>query len=545
LSTNAGEYQDEIKENVRLMIILDVIFAKGRFALKQNATLPEISEDGPIRLKGARHPLLDPKKAVPIDVLLGDDYNLLIITGPNTGGKTVSLKTVGLLCLMALSGLHIPAKSGSCLPVFTQIYADIGDEQSIEQSLSTFSGHMKSIVKILEKADYKSLCLFDELGAGTDPIEGAALARAILEELQRKRAKTLATTHYAELKSYALETPGVENASCEFDVETLSPTYRLITGLPGKSNAFAIAGKLGIPKKIIRAAEEHIDKKDKGFEDLIADLDRKRLEMEKKSQELAELEAEERALKEKLEKQHEKASSAKEKILAEANRQARSILQEAKLLADESIKAFRNTNANTEIRDLEEKRTQLRKAIEKTGNTESLGEKEEVKTEGQNLPPSEWKIGDTLRIQSMGMTGELASLPDKKGNCHIQCGSMTTTANIKDLRFLSRKKKEQDASGARKNIGTKPSLISKAATISPEINLIGKTTEEALYDLEHYLDDAYLARLSSVRIVHGKGSGILRDAVRRYLKRVKYIESFRAGEFGEGDSGVTIASFRD
>lgn len=543
LSSQAAESISEISEDQKIMTFLDFVFAKASLAMEENATMPLFNQEHYINIRKGRHPLLSPKKVVPIDIHLGKDFDLLVVTGPNTGGKTVSLKTVGLFTLMGQAGLHIPALDRSELSIFTEVFADIGDEQSIEQSLSTFSSHMTSIVSILQKADENSLCLFDELGAGTDPTEGAALAIAILDHLHTRGIRTMATTHYSELKVYALSTDFVENACCEFNVETLAPTYRLLIGIPGKSNAFAISQKLGLPDYIIQAAKEQINAEDKSFEDLLTDLENSRLTIEKERLEIASYKEEIKTLKERLQTKNEKIDSAKEKILREANEKAREILQDAKNVADETIRVYLKAGPNASLKDLEKTRDRLRGEIGK--KNEKLALKTQEPKKGRQIKPEQLKIGDSVKILSMGLNGTVSSLPDHKGNLFVQCGIMRSQANVKDLVYA-----DAEAAPAASVLQRKPSSagkvkMSKSFSISPEINLLGKTVDEALAELDKYLDDAYLAHLSTVRVVHGKGTGALRSAVQSHLKRVKYVKSYRLGEYGEGDAGVTIVTFKD
>jgi len=540
LSAMAGEHTEELTKNQKLMTELDFIFAKAGLAMDMNATAPVFNNDHYINIRKGRHPLLDKKKVVPIDIHLGRDFDLLVITGPNTGGKTVSLKTVGLFVLMGQAGLHIPALDRSELSVFNEVYADIGDEQSIEQSLSTFSSHMKSIVHILKYADADSLCLFDELGAGTDPTEGAALAIAVLNFLHDRGIRTMATTHYSELKVYALSTSFVENACCEFNVETLQPTYRLLIGIPGKSNAFAISSKLGLSDEIINAAREQIGSQDKSFEDVISDLEQSRITIEKEQQEIAKYKEHIRTLQEQLQHKNEKIDQAKDKILREANEKAREILQEAKEIADQTIRDFNKADAGTDIRELERKRQKVRDKIgEKNEKLSVSGGKKEPERKGPD--PKKLQKGDAVRVLSMGLKGTVSTLPDAKGNLFVQCGIMRTQTNIKDLALIN--EPVVTAPGLRSS-GTGKIKMSKTLSISTEINLLGKTVDEALPALDKYLDDAYLAHLPSVRVVHGKGTGALRNAVHSHLKRLKYVKEFRLGEYGEGDAGVTIVTFK-
>jgi len=502
--------------------------------LEMNASRPVYHEEKSLNLLKARHPLIDKKKVIPIDIRLGQDYDLLIVTGPNTGGKTVSLKTTGLLCAMGQSGLHIPARDNSELCVFTEIFADIGDEQSIEQSLSTFSAHMTNIISILEQADADSLCLFDELCAGTDPTEGAALAISILRHLHDRGIRTMATTHYSELKVFALSTNFVENACCEFNVETLSPTYRLLIGIPGKSNAFAISKKLGLSDDIIDLAKEEISEADESFEDLLSDLEQSRITIENERLQIEEYRREIESLKLQLSKKQEKLEQSRERILREANEEAREILQEAKDTADKAIRAYQK---GTTIQEMEQTRQKLRDKISDKNN--SLKENKQ-KENHKILKPEDLVLGENVEIISMGMKGTVHSKPDAKGDLFIQCGIMRTKANIKDLRIVEENPQFKEKVRKSNYSGS----FSKSASISPEINLLGKTVDEALAALDKYLDDAYLSHLTSVRVVHGKGTGALRNGVHRYLKGVRYVKSFRMGEFGEGDAGVTIVEFK-
>ncbi|MBO5278094.1 MAG: endonuclease MutS2 [Lachnospiraceae bacterium] len=535
LSNLTAVHISEIEEDFNLLTQLDFIFARAALSRSYKGSEPEFNTNGIINLKQARHPLLDPKKVVPSNIHLGDDFTLLIVTGPNTGGKTVSLKTVGLLTLMGQAGLHIPAFEGSKLAVFEEVYADIGDEQSIEQSLSTFSSHMTNIVSILEKADDRSLVLFDELGAGTDPTEGAALAISILSFLHNMQVRTMATTHYSELKVYAISTEGVENACCEFDVETLRPTYRLLIGIPGKSNAFAISSKLGLPDFIIEDAKKHVTEQDIAFEDLIADLETSRVTIEREREEIESYKAEVEALKKKLEQKQERFDEQKERILREANEKARDILQEAKDYADETIRKF---NKGLSGKEMEQERSKVREKLSSTND--KLSYKAKAVSRKANKA-EDFHIGDSVKVLSLNLTGTVSTLPNAKGDLFVQMGILRSQINIKDLERID------DA------VITGPSLtrtssgkikMSKTSSISPEINLIGKTVDEALSSLDKYLDDAYLSHLSQVRVVHGKGTGALRQAVHTHLKRLKYVKSYRLGAFGEGDAGVTIVEFK-
>nr|WP_304971311.1 endonuclease MutS2 [uncultured Acetatifactor sp.] len=545
LSAQAAAHTEELADDQKIMTLLDFIFAKAELAMELNATEPIFNMDHYVNIRKGRHPLLDKKKVVPIDIHLGKDFDLLIITGPNTGGKTVSLKTMGLLTLMGQAGLHIPAADRSELSIFTEVYADIGDEQSIEQSLSTFSSHMKRIVYILKHADAGSLCLFDELGAGTDPTEGAALAIAILSFLHDRGIRTMATTHYSELKIYALSTSFVENASCEFSVETLQPTYRLLIGIPGKSNAFAISSKLGLPEDIIEAAREQIGREDKTFEDVISDLEQSRITIEKEQLEVARHKERIRALQEQLQQKNDKIDQAKDRILREANEKAREILQEAKEVADETIRDFNKAGAGADIKELEKKRQKVRDKINEKNERLSVGGNSLKAPEKKTIDPKKLKKGDTVKIVSMGLKGTVSTLPDAKGGLFVQCGIIRTRTNVKDLVYaeeeaVSTPPLKRSSSGS----GSGKIKMSKSLSVSTEINLLGKTVDEALSVLDKYLDDAYLAHLPSVRVVHGKGTGALRNAVHGHLKRLKYVQEYRLGEYGEGDSGVTIVTFK-
>lgn len=537
LSNLTAEYIPFIREDYQILAQLDFIFAKGQLAKTQNAMAPEFNTEGKIRIRQGRHPLLDQKKVVPIDVHLGDDYKLLIVTGPNTGGKTVSLKTVGLFTLMGQAGLHIPAADRSKLSVFENVFADIGDEQSIEQSLSTFSSHMTNIVSILQSANYRSLVLFDELCAGTDPTEGAALAISILDSLKQRGVCTMATTHYSELKLYALSTDQVENACCEFNVDTLSPTYRLLIGIPGKSNAFAISGKLGLPDTIINAAREQISKENESFEDVLADLEESRLAIEKERAEINRCKIEIEQRRKQMEERQEKLNLSKEKVLQKANEEAAAILQEAKSIADETIRNFHKYGKNAiDVQAMERDREAIRKKMEKARKSSSKPAK---KIENTNVP-KKLRIGDSVKVLSMNLKGTVHTLPDAKGNLFVQMGILRSQVNIKDLVLLDEHDpyKTQGAKGGGGKV-----RINKSASISAEVNLIGKTVDEAISVLDKYLDDAYLAHLHTVRVVHGKGTGALRKAVHNHLKQQKYVSDYHLGEFGEGDAGVTIVTF--
>ena len=499
LSSQAAVHTSELAADQKIMTTLDFIFAKAKLAMEQNATEPIFNTEHYIQIRKGRHPLLDKKKAVPIDVRLGKDFDLLVITGPNTGGKTVSLKTVGLFTLMGQAGLHIPALDRSELSIFSEVYADIGDEQSIEQSLSTFSSHMTRVVHILQHADADSLCLFDELGAGTDPTEGAALAIAILNYLHDRGIRTMATTHYSELKIYALSTNFVENACCEFDVETLRPTYRLLIGIPGKSNAFAISSKLGLSDEIINAAKEQISKEDESFEDVIADLEQSRVTIEKEQQEIAEYKERIRTLQEQLQKKNEKIDQAKDKILRDANEKARAILQEAKDVADETIRDFNKVGASADIKELEKKRQKVRDKINEKNGKLALGNNQKKPANQKTVDPKKLKKGDSVKIISMNLKGIVNTLPDARGNLFVQCGIMRMQTNINDLVPV---KEETITAPALQRTNTGKLKMSKSFSVSSEINLLGCTVDEAIAKLDKYLDDAYLAHLPSVRVVH-------------------------------------------
>ncbi len=544
LSSDLSDHLDEIMTDSEVLTILDFIFAKANLALDMNATRPLYNVFGHVNLKKARHPLLDKNKVVPIDIKLGYDFDLLIITGPNTGGKTVALKTIGLLSLMGQAGLFIPAKDASELSIFDNIYADIGDEQSIEQSLSTFSSHMKNIVEILHEADEKSLCLFDELGAGTDPIEGAALAISVLSDLHARKVRSVATTHYSELKVYALQEEGVENACCEFDVDTLRPTYRLLIGIAGKSNAFAISSKLGLPSYIIDDAKSRISKKDESFEDVLTELENNRVIIENEKAEIEKLKREIELLKKDYENRQKKLLESKDKIIREATEEAREILQDAKNTADTAIRDLMKKENRGDIRSMERNRTKLREKIDNTNSKVSINSSTVNKKKNK---PSDFKLGEDVRIISLNMEGTINSLPDSKGNLYVLCGIMRMQAKMDDIEFIDKPdiivKDMKFKSGDLSKKSHQKSL-SKASSISMEINLLGKMVDEAIAELDKYLDDAYLSHLSSVRIVHGKGTGALRNAIHNYLKNVSYVSSYRLAEYGEGDAGVTIVEFK-
>lgn len=538
LSVEAAAYIEEIRTNYKVLSELDFIFAKGSLALSMNASKPIFNTNGYIHIREGRHPLLNKKTVVPITITLGKEFDLLIVTGPNTGGKTVSLKTVGLFTLMGQSGLHIPALDRSELAVFENVYADIGDEQSIEQSLSTFSSHMTNIVSFLNKVNERSLVLFDELGAGTDPTEGAALAIAILSHLHERGVRTMATTHYSELKVFALSTKGVENACCEFDVETLRPTYHLLIGVPGKSNAFAISSKLGLPDYIIESARTHLSEQDESFEDLLTDLESSRRTIEKEQAEIAAYKREVERLKQEMLKKQEKLDERKERIIREANEKASAILREAKEVADETMKQFRKFGKeNISAAEMERERERLRQKIAKTQSANTVTAKKPAKQH----KASDFRLGESVKVHSMNLTGTVSSLPDAKGNLFVQMGILRSQVHMSDLEIIEEpmtitaKQMHRTSTGKMK--------MSKSMNISTELNLLGKTVDEAIAELDKYLDDAYLSHLTQVRIVHGKGTGALRAGVHNYLKRQKHVKSYRLGSLGEGDAGVTIVEF--
>ena len=541
LSSRAAAELEPLETTLELLTRLDFIFARAQLSRSYNGSEPVFNQKGIINIKKGRHPLLDKKKAVPIDIRLGKEFELLIITGPNTGGKTVSLKTVGLFTLMGQSGLHIPAFDQSELSVFDEVFADIGDEQSIEQSLSTFSSHMTNIVNILAKATPHSLVLFDELCAGTDPTEGAALAIAILSNLHRQGIRTMATTHYSELKVFALTTPGVENGCCEFNVETLSPTYHLLIGIPGKSNAFAISSKLGLDDYIIEEAKGNLSQQDEDFESLLADLENSRVTIAKEQDEINHYKQEIEQLKNRLEHKQESLDASREKILRDANEQAHKILRDAKEYADTTIKNFNKFGkASIDSRAMEQERNRLR---EKMSSVEkNLTIKPTKKTaSSKQLQAKDIHLGDSVRVLSMNLKGTVSSLPNAKGDLFVQMGIMRSQVNLRDLELIP---DVETVNPRTTRTGTGKIKMSKSASVSTEINLLGKTVDEALAELDKYLDDAYLSHMPSVRVVHGKGTGALRKAVQNYLRRQKHVASYRLGEFGEGDAGVTIVTFK-
>ena len=539
LSEKAAEQSDALISDIQILSELDFIFARAVLAKKMNATQPYFNEQGIVDIRRARHPLIDRRRVVPVDIRLGEDFDQLVISGPNTGGKTVSLKTIGLLEIMGLSGLHIPAKEHSRLSMFTEIYADIGDEQSIEQSLSTFSSHMTNIVSFWEAADEKSLVLFDELGAGTDPEEGAALAISILAHLHSRGIRTVATTHYSEVKIYALSTDGVENACCEFDVATLRPTYRLLIGVPGKSNAFAISKRLGLPDEIIEDAKGRIADEQESFESVISDLESRRVSMEKAESAMTKDQAEIRRLRRSLEEQEKKLAESKDKILEKVRQQAADLLRDTKQYADETIRAFNKMSGNAiSARDMERRRTALRG---KMNEMESSRKKEKEKTPHKAVDARKLQVGDSVKVLSLNLKGIVRSLPDKSGNIDVQMGILHSVVNVKDIELLD----EVSIKGpSYEHTATGKVRISKSVSVSPEINLLGMTVDEAVSVLDKYLDDAAIAHLDEVRVVHGKGTGALRAGVQNFLRKNKHVQSYRLGEYGEGDAGVTIVKLK-
>ena len=563
LSNEAAPHIEELRLNMELLAQLDFIFAKAALSRQYQCSAPVFNDKGRIHIKDGRHPLLDPQKVVPINIWLGKDFDLLIVTGPNTGGKTVSLKTVGLFTLMGQAGLHIPAWEGSELAVFDEVFADIGDEQSIEQSLSTFSAHMTNIVSILQQADSRSLCLFDELGAGTDPTEGAALAIAVLSFLHNMKCRTMATTHYSELKVFALTTPGVENACCEFSVETLQPTYRLLIGIPGKSNAFAISKKLGLPDFIIEDAKSHLEAKDESFEDLLASLETSRVTIEKEQEEIRSYKEEIAQLKSRLTQKEERLDERKDKLIRNASEEAQRILREAKETADQTIREINRLASESGVgKELEAQRAKLREQIKKTDD------KLAVKAKGPSQPisPKKLKIGDGVKVLSMNLKGTVSTLPDAKGDLFVQMGILRSRVNIRDLELIREddisatlgdgssrtyggtaagyKAKKTFSQAKGNGSGSGQIRMSKSFSVGTEVNLIGMTTDEAVPAMEKYLDDAYLAHMPSVRVVHGRGTGALKNACHKRLRQLKYVKDFRLGEFGEGGTGVTIVTFK-
>lgn len=546
LSNQLAPYQEELEANFNIITKLDFIFAKAALAKHYKASEPIFNTKGIVNIKDGRHPLLDPAKVVPINIHLGRDFDLLIVTGPNTGGKTVSIKTVGLFTLMGQAGLHIPAFDGSELAVFEEVFADIGDEQSIEQSLSTFSSHMTNIVQILSQADSNSLCLFDELGAGTDPTEGAALAISILTFLHNMKCRTMATTHYSELKVFALTTPGVENACCEFNVETLKPTYRLLIGIPGKSNAFAISKKLGLPDYIIEDAKTHLEAKDETFEDLLTHLEENRVTIEKERIKIESYKREVEQLKNRLTQKEERLDENRDKMIRTAKEEAQRILRDAKDTADQTIRQINKLAKDSGVnKELEAERSRLRSKLQDVDSSLSL--RKEKSNSQKGIDPKKLKLGEGVKVLSMNLNGTVSSLPNAKGDLYVQMGILRSLVNLSDLELLHEDSVSVpggNGNSKKRGSGSSSTRMSKSLSVSPEVNLIGMTTDEAIPQLDKYLDDAYLAHLPQVRVVHGRGTGALKNAVHKHLKKLKYVKEFRLGAFGEGDSGVTIVSFK-
>ena len=543
LSAKAAEYTDSLLSDYEILTNLDCIFAKALLSRHFNCSRPVMNNKGIVNIKKGRHPLIEPHTVVPIDIYLGTDFNLLIITGPNTGGKTVSLKTVGLLTLMAQSGLNIPALEHSDIAVFDNIFADIGDEQSIEQSLSTFSSHMTNTVDILKKADSNSLILFDEIGAGTDPTEGAALAIAILDSLHRRNITTMATTHYSEIKMYALTTDGVENACCEFDVQSLRPTYRLLIGVPGKSNAFAISKKLGLSDNIINDASRRLDSEDIKFEDLVTDLEQSRVTIEREREELNEYKAQIAQLKSELTKKTERLDERTDNIIRKANEEAARILKDAKEYADKTINAM-NKHGMT-VKELEKHRSAIREKMNKRQEKLKIEPANNI-SEHKAHDISEFKVGMHVKVLTMNVIGTVSQIHKNKNQVTVLVGSLSTKMDIKNLAILKGYKDPAETSSKPKGAGGSGKIkMSKSSSVSSEINLLGYTVDEAIAVLDKYLDDAYIARIPQVRIVHGKGTGALRSGITSYLHGVPYIKEFRLGQIGEGAEGVTIVTFKD
>lgn len=534
LSEQVALSKESLEADVEILTELDFIFAKAAFAKSYDGTQPEFNDEGIVEIKQGRHPLLDKHSVVPVDIRLGEEFSMLIITGPNTGGKTVSLKTLGLFTLMGQAGLHIPAFQGSRLSVFRDVFADIGDEQSIEQSLSTFSSHMSNIVYIMKHANKDTLVLFDELGGGTDPVEGSALAIAILNELHNQDIRCMATTHYSELKTFAMTTEGIENACCEFNVDTLSPTYHLLIGIPGKSNAFAIAKKLGLADAIIEGARSQVDNNTIDMETLLADLEKSKRMIEQEQAEIEANKQEIQKLKERLASKNEHIEQRKQDILRNAREEARDILEEAKAFADASIRKYNNWEKKPQTannKEMEQTRSEIRDKLNAVnGGLEYKTSKRKSKSK-----PEDFHLGDTVHVISLNLEGTVRSLPNQKGELTVQMGILQSTVKISDVELVQEKKQQTSAEKTQYRAN-----VSKAKSIKPEINLLGMTVDEAVMELDKYLDDACLSHLNQVRVVHGKGTGALRKGIHEYLKRQSYVKSFRLGEFGEGDAGVTI-----
>ncbi len=539
LSSAVAEHFHELINNQKILIELDVIFAKGKLSVKMHGEEPQINDEGFLNLRRARHPLIDPKKVVPIDVSIGKEYDTLVITGPNTGGKTVTLKTVGLLAMMTQSGLHIPAASTSSMPIYDSIFADIGDEQSIEQSLSTFSSHMKNTVYLVGKAGRGSLVLLDELGAGTDPTEGAALAIAILERLAAQGTHTIATTHYNELKKYAIATDGVENASMEFDVETLSPTYRLSIGVPGKSNAFEISKKLGLSGKIIRRANQLIERGDLEFEDVLSAIeeDKKKARQERDEAErlLAEIETQKRELDEKQSSLEQRES----KVIKDAKEEARAIIKEAKQTATEVQKELKELS---KVQSLGERTDRLEKSKRRIRESENrYADGIARQTNASPVRPEELEIGDRVKLLTLDQNGEVLTLPDDKGDLTVKVGIMKINVNIADLALINDGTKKKKT----KSRGYANMYRMKAQNISMSVNVQGQNLEDALMNVDKYIDDAYMAGLKEVTVIHGNGTGVLKEGLRRSFKSHKLVASYRKGAYNEGGDGVTIVKLKE
>lgn len=540
LSAETGSYADEIKYSYEAALEINLIFAKAQLAYKMKASVPELNDTGITILKKARHPLLDSKKVIPVDIKLGETFDTLVITGPNTGGKTVSIKTLGLLTLMAMCGLMIPVADGSKVCVYKKVFADIGDEQSIEQSLSTFSSHMVNIVNIMKDADDESLVLIDELGAGTDPVEGAALAMSILERLKLQGAKIAATTHYAELKAYALDTPGVENGSCEFDVNTLRPTYRLLIGVPGRSNAFAISEKLGIESSVIDRAKELVSSENVRFEDVVDTLEERRLEMEKERQVAEKLRLENEALKRKTEERLAEIEKLREKEIQRAKSEAMRLVEnsrrEANALIIEIEKLKKELKNQTNADKLNEMRSKLRKGL--SGVDAAADPVMDGTDDGYELSRP-LQVGDSVRLAGMGSEGKVLATPDNKGYVEIQTGSMKMRVKVSDLRLIEKKKEQKKETFIRRE--TESRLTAASDT---RCDLRGMTVEEAIMTLDLFIDSMVMSGLGEFTIIHGKGTGALRAAVQQHLKKHSQIKSYRLGTFGEGENGVTIATLK-
>ena len=538
LSAEAAAHTEDINLDYRMLVQLDVIFAKAKLAYRMNAWAPQMNDQGRVDLRKARHPLIDPKKVVPISVRLGSDFDTMIITGPNTGGKTVTLKTVGLLTLMAECGLHVPAGDGSCLSTFDAILADIGDEQSIAQSLSTFSSHMRTIVDVVAQCDDRTLVLFDELGAGTDPAEGAALAMAIIEFCRKMGSRVVATTHYAELKLYAMRTKGVINASCEFDVETLQPTYKLLIGIPGKSNAFAISRKLGLSEEILKEADDLVGKSDKDFEDVLSQLEQQRQQMESARLEAERLRQETAKIKQQSEEYHAQLRKEKEKAMEAARKEAQYIIEEARAaanIASEEMKALRKQlQDSADATGINARQAELRR------NLNEVEEKLRAQQPQKQRPKASRGIlvGDTVELLKLGTKASVIAI-NKDGTYQLQAGILKLTAKADEIYLLENENPYKEKGVRPKHSGREMKMTAMAT----EVDLRGMDAVEAVCVLERYLDEAMRSNLASVRIIHGKGTGTLRAAVQQSLKKNKFVKKFRLGQYGEGEDGVTIAEF--